>query len=436
MNVLIIGGGGREHALAWKSAQSPEVKKVFVAPGNAGTALEDGVENVSLAPSDTEGLVEFARESTVALTIVGPEAPLVAGITDAFSDAGLRCFGPSALAARLEGSKSFSKAFMRRHGIPTADYESFTELGAALDYLESRTFPIVVKADGLAAGKGVIVAQTRAEAGRALTGMMSDGKFGAAGQRVVIEDFIEGEETSFIVISDGERAVPLASSQDHKARDDGDSGPNTGGMGAYSPSSILDENLHDRIMRRVIEPAIAGMREESAPYRGFLYAGLMVDAEGNPVVLEFNCRLGDPETQPILMRLRGDLPAMCDMALSRRLHADAVSWDPRPAVGVVMASSGYPEGATRDRRITGLEQADGTVKVFHAGTRQNGEEVLTNGGRVLCVTALGDSVTDARDKAYRAVEAVECDALFYRTDIAYRALAREAMPGSAGSRKS
>ena len=435
MNVLVIGGGGREHALAWKSAQSPGVEKVFVAPGNAGTALEDGVENVSLAPSDTEGLVEFARERAVALTIVGPEAPLVAGITDAFSDAGLRCFGPSALAARLEGSKSFSKAFMRRHGIPTADYESFTELGAARDYLESRTFPIVIKADGLAAGKGVVVAQTRAEAGRALTGMMSDGKFGAAGQRVVIEDFIEGEETSFIVMSDGERAVPLASSQDHKARDDGDSGPNTGGMGAYSPSSILDENLHDRIMRRVIEPAIAGMREESAPYRGFLYAGLMVDAEGNPMVLEFNCRLGDPETQPILMRLRGDLPAMCDMALAQRLHADAVSWDPRPAVGVVMASSGYPEGATRGRAITGLEQADGSVKVFHAGTRQHGGEVLTNGGRVLCVTALGDSVTGARDKAYRAVEAVACDALFYRTDIAYRALAREAMPGIAGRRK-
>ena len=426
MNVLIIGGGGREHALAWKSAQSPEVKKVFVAPGNAGTALEDGVENVSLAPSDTEGLVEFARSNAVALTIVGPEAPLVAGITDAFSDAGLRCFGPSALAARLEGSKSFSKSFMRRHGIPTADYESFTELDAALDYLKSRTFPIVVKADGLAAGKGVIVAGARAEAARALTGMMSDGKFGAAGQRVVIEDFIEGEETSFIVISDGERAIPLASSQDHKARDDGDSGPNTGGMGAYSPSSILDEDLHDRIMRRVIEPAIAGMRGEGAPYLGFLYAGLMVDAEGNPMVLEFNCRLGDPETQPILMRLRGDLPAMCDMALAQRLHANAVSWDPRPAVGVVMASTGYPESSTRDSMISGLGREQESVKVFHAGTRQSGDEILTNGGRVLCVTALGDSVTEARDRAYRTVEAVECDALFYRTDIAYRALAREA----------
>ena len=434
MNVLIIGGGGREHALAWKSAQSPEVGKVYVAPGNAGTALEDKAENVPLAPSDTEGLVEFARARAVALTIVGPEAPLVAGITDAFEKAGLRCFGPSAQAAMLEGSKNFSKAFMRRHGIPTADYESFTELDAALDYLETRNFPIVVKADGLAAGKGVTVARTRAEAGQALIGMMSDGKFGAAGQRVVIEDFIDGEETSFIVISDGERVIPLASSQDHKARDDGDAGPNTGGMGA--PSSIMDDTLHDRIMRRVINPAIAGMREEGAPYRGFLYAGLMVDADGNPEVLEFNCRLGDPETQPILMRLQGDLPAMCDMALSQRLRADAVSWDPRPAVGVVMASSGYPEGATRDRAINGLEPADGTVKVFHAGTRQEGVEVLTNGGRVLCVTALGDSVTGARDAAYRAVAAVDCDALFFRTDIAYRALARESAPGIAGSRKS
>ena len=404
MNVLIIGGGGREHALAWKSAQSPEVGKVYVAPGNAGAALEDKVENVPIAPSDTEGLVEFARARAAVLTIVGPEAPLVAGITDAFEKAGLRCFGPSARAAMLEGSKNFSKAFMRRHGIPTADYETFTELDAALDYLNAKSFPIVVKADGLAAGKGVIIARTRAEAGQALAGMMSEGKFGAAGQRVVIEDFIDGEETSFIVISDGERAVPLASSQDHKARDDGDAGPNTGGMGAYSPSSIMDETLHDRIMRRVIEPAIAGMREEGVAYRGFLYAGLMVDAAGNPVVLEFNCRLGDPETQPILMRLQGDLPAICDMALAQGLGADAVSWDPRPAVGVVMASSGYPEGSTRDRKISGLEQADETVKVFHAGTRLNGDDILTDGGRVLCVTALGDSVTGARDKVYRAVK--------------------------------
>ena len=428
MNILIIGGGGREHALAWKSAQSPEVEKVYVAPGNAGTALEDKVENVPLAPDDTGGLVAFARECAVGLTIVGPEAPLVAGITDTFSDAGLRCFGPSARAAMLEGSKNFSKAFMRRHGIPTADYETFTELDAAQDYLDAKSFPIVVKADGLAAGKGVIIAQTRAEAGEALTGMMSEDKFGAAGQRVVIEDFIDGEETSFIVVSDGDRAVPLASSQDHKARDDGDAGPNTGGMGAYSPSSIMDETLHDRIMGRVIEPAIAGMREEGAPYRGFLYAGLMVDAGGNPMVLEFNCRLGDPETQPILMRLQGDLPAICDMALTQSLNAGAVSWDPRPAVGVVMASSGYPEGSTRNRKISGLEQADETVKVFHAGTRLDGDGILTNGGRVLCVTALGDSVTGARDKAYRTVEAIGCDALFYRTDIAYRAVAREAAP--------
>ena len=429
MKVLIIGGGGREHALAWKSAQSPQVEKVYVAPGNAGSARETKVENVSIASDDIPGLIEFARRNAVALTVVGPEAPLVAGITDAFSEAGLRCFGPSAQAARLEGSKRFSKTFMLRHGIPTADYEAFSELGAALDYLRSKSFPLVVKADGLAAGKGVVIARSRAEAEQALTDMMSDGKFGAAGQQVVIEDFIEGEETSFIVISDGERAIPLASSQDHKARDDGDAGPNTGGMGAYSPSSIMDEALYDRIMQRVIEPAIAGMREDGAPYRGFLYAGLMVDASGNPVVLEFNCRLGDPEAQPVLMRLQGDLPAICNMALTQGLRAAAIAWDPRPAVGVVMASSGYPERATRDRTITGLEQEAEAVKVFHAATRQAQDEILTNGGRVLCVTALGDSITEARHRSYEVVETISCDALFYRRDIAHRALAREATPG-------
>ena len=429
MNVLIIGGGGREHALAWKSAQSPNVDKVYVAPGNAGTALEDKVENVPLAPSDTSGLIEFARGHSVSLTIVGPEAPLVAGIVDAFSDAGLRCFGPSANAARLEGSKSFSKAFMRRHGIPTAGYETFTEPGAALDYIESRDLPIVVKADGLAAGKGVTVAQTHSAARRAVIDMMSAGKFGEAGHRVVIEEFVAGEETSFIVISDGVNVIPLASSQDHKARDNGDAGPNTGGMGAYSPSSIMNRTLYDRIMLRVIRPAIAGMRAEGTPYRGFLYAGLMIGADGDPEVLEFNCRLGDPETQPIMMRLRGDLPALCDMALEQRLQENAVSWDPRPAVGVVMASSGYPESATRDRTITGLDGAGEAVKIFHAGTRQDGGEILTNGGRVLCVTALADNVTRAGDMAYEAIEAIECEALFYRTDIACRAIEREALPG-------
>ena len=429
MNVLIIGGGGREHALAWKAAQSPDVDKVYVAPGNAGSAAEDKVENIPLAPADTPGLIAFARRQAVSLTIVGPEAPLVSGIADAFTDAGLRCFGPSKNAARLEGSKSFSKAFLRRHKIPTADYETFTDLGAALDYLRSRSLPLVVKADGLAAGKGVIVARTQAAARRTVSDMLSGGKFGAAGQRVVIEDFIAGEETSFIVISDGENVIPLASSQDHKARDDGDSGPNTGGMGAYSPASIMDQALHDRIMRRVIEPAVAGMRADGSPYLGFLYAGLMIDANGDVQVLEFNCRLGDPETQPVMMRLQGDLPALCDMALTRRLHADAISWDPRAAVGVVMASSGYPEGATRGKTITGLDPADGSVKVFHAGTRQAGKEILTNGGRVLCVTALADDVTGARNKAYEAVAGIDCEALFYRTDIAYRAVEREATPG-------
>ena len=432
MKVLVIGAGGREHALAWKTAQSPEVEKVYVAPGNAGTALEDKVENISIAPDDAPALLGFARERRVALTVVGPEAPLVGGMADAFAAAGLRCFGPSKQAARLEGSKSFSKAFMRRYGIPTAAYETFTELDPALDYVKSRNLPIVVKADGLAAGKGVVIARTRNEAAQALADMLSAGKFGAAGRRVLIEDFIAGEETSFMVMSDGENAIPLASSQDHKARDDGDAGPNTGGMGAYSPSSIMNQTLHERVMRRVIEPAIAGMREQGTPYRGFLYAGLMVDADGNPQALEFNCRLGDPETQPILLRLQGDLPALCDMALAQRLRAATVAWDPRPAVGVVMASSGYPESATRDRVIGGLGQADKTVKIFHAGTRQVGDEVLTNGGRVLCVTALADSVTGARDKAYHAVAGIQCDALFYRTDIAGRAVAREAAPGYVG----
>ena len=425
MNVLIIGAGGREHALAWKAAQSSGVEKVYVAPGNAGTALERKVENIPVAPDDTPALIEFARQRKVALTIVGPEGPLVAGIADAFAAAGLRCFGPAQPAARLEGSKHFSKLFMRRYGIPTAASETFTELDAALDYVASRSLPIVIKADGLAAGKGVIIARTRDEAGRALSAMLAAGKFGAAGRRVVIEDFIAGEETSFIVMSDGENAVPLASSQDHKARDDGDAGPNTGGMGAYSPSSIMNNTLHERIMQRVIEPAIAGMREEGTPYRGFLYAGLMVDAEGNPQTLEFNCRLGDPETQPILMRLQGDLPALCDLALAQQLPTATVAWDPRPAVGVVMASSGYPEGATRDRPITGFEQTDKSVKIFHAGTRQAGEQIVTNGGRVLCATALANSVTEAREKAYDAVAGVGCDALFWRTDIAYRAVKRE-----------
>ena len=429
MNILIIGGGGREHALAWKSAQSPEVKKVYVAPGNAGTGREAKVENIPIAPADTPGLIEFARRHAVSLTIVGPEAPLVAGIVDAFTDAGLRCFGPSANAARLEGSKSFSKAFMRRYGIPTAEYETFTEVHAALDYIESRNPPVVVKADGLAAGKGVIVAQTRAEARRAVTDMMSAGKFGAAGQRVVIEEFIAGEETSFIVISDGVHVVSLASSQDHKARDDGDAGPNTGGMGAYSPSSIMTRALHDRIMLRVIEPAIAGMQAEGSPYKGFLYAGLMIDADGEPEVLEFNCRLGDPETQPIMMRLNGDLPELCEMALAQGLHKVAVSWDPGAAVGIVMASSGYPESSTRDKAISGLDQVDAGVKVFHAGTRQAGNKILTNGGRVLCVTARDDNVTGAASKAYEAVASIDCDALFCRSDIARRALEREAAPG-------
>ena len=428
MKILIVGGGGREHAIAWKAAQSPDVDKVYVAPGNAGTAEENKVENIPIIPARIPELIAFARQNSVALTIVGPEAPLVSGIVDDFTNAGLRCFGPSKNAATLEGSKSFSKAFLRRHDIPTAEYDTFTELGAAIDYIESKDAPLVVKADGLAAGKGVIVAATPGQAKQAATDMLTADKFGEAGHRIVIEEFLAGEEISFIVISDGENVLPLASSQDHKARDDGDSGPNTGGMGAYSPSLIVNEALNDKIMRQVIEPTIRGMRAEGNPYRGILYAGLIIDDSGEPKALEFNCRLGDPETQPIMMRLESDLPELCDMALAQRLRNAPVEWDNRAAVGVVMASSGYPESATRDRVIFGLDAEFGEdVKVFHAGTKRVGDEVLTNGGRVLCVTALADDVTGAKNKAYEAVEAIQCEALFYRADIAWRAVARETM---------
>ncbi len=427
MRVLIIGGGGREHAMAWKTAQAADVEKVYVAPGNAGTAAEEKTENVPLAPEDTPGLVDFAQRHAVALTLVGPEAPLAAGIVDDFTAAGLRCFGPSKNAARLESSKSFSKAFLRRRDIPTGDYETFTETAPALDFIKAKGTPIVIKADGLAAGKGVVVAHSAAEARQAVADMLDGGRFGAAGRRIVIEEFLEGEELSFIALCDGETVTPLASSQDHKARDDGDRGPNTGGMGAYSPAALMDAALHRRIMERVMEPAVAGMAAEGNPYQGFLYAGLMIDAAGNPRVLEFNCRLGDPETQPILMRLQGDLPALCAAALERRLAETAVSWDPRAAVGVVMASAGYPESAARGQAIVGLERAPREdVKIFYAGVRRDGDRMLTDGGRVLCVTALGDDVTAARDKAYAAARDIQCDALFYRTDIAARAVAREA----------
>lgn len=433
---MIVGGGGREHALAWKMAQSSGVDQVYVAPGNAGTEEEDKVENIPITPNKIPELIAFARQNAVALTLVGPEAPLVAGIVDDFTAAGLRCFGPSKRAAALEGSKSFSKAFFRRHNIPTADYDTFTELGAAHRYIDSKDFPLVVKADGLAAGKGVIVARTSGQARQVAADMLTADKFGEAGHRVVIEEFLAGEEISFIVLSDGENIIPLASSQDHKARDDGDSGPNTGGMGAYSPSLLVSEALHDKIMRQIMEPAVSGMNAEGKPYTGVLYAGLMIDDNGDPKALEFNCRFGDPETQPVLMRLESDLPELCEMVLSRRLRHAAVEWDERAAVGVVMASSGYPESATRGQVIAGLDADLGEgVKVFHAGTKRAGDDVLTNGGRVLCVTALADDVTGARSKAYEAVAAIQCEALFYRGDIACRAVERETLACASGAHK-
>lgn len=430
MNALVIGGGGREHALAWKLAQSPRVEKVYVAPGNGGTAAEDKVENIPLAPDAIAELIVFAKRNAVALTIVGPEGPLVAGVVDEFTAAGLPCLGPSKAAAALEGSKHFAKAFMQRHGIPTAEARSFTELDAALAHIDSRDGALVVKADGLAAGKGVVVADAPGEAREAARAILSAGKFGAAGRRIIVEERLKGEELSFIALADGSRAAPLASSQDHKTRDDGGRGPNTGGMGACSPAPLADPALREAIMQRIIRPTLRGMAAEGRPYRGFLYAGLMVDAAGEPKTLEFNCRLGDPETQPLLMRLRSDLSTLCELALAGKLDEASVDWDPRPAVGVVMASKGYPEFATKGREIFGLEGLEAgqcqDLKVFHAGTRRSAGRTLTNGGRVLCVTALGSNLARARDKAYGAVRALRCEALFCRADIARLAAAREA----------
>jgi phosphoribosylamine--glycine ligase len=428
MKVLIIGGGGREHALAWKVAQSPRVEAVFVAPGNAGTALEPRVQNVQLGAEDVPALVDFARSNDVGLTIVGPEAPLVAGVVDAFEQAGLRCFGPRRAAAELEGSKAFAKGFLARHGIPTAEFQTFTDLDAARDYIRSRGAPIVVKADGLAAGKGVTVARSLDEALQAAEEALAGNAFGAAGARIVVEDFLEGEEASFIVMVDGEHVLPLASSQDHKARDDGDQGPNTGGMGAYSPAPVVTPEMHDRVMREVIQPTVRGMAADGRRYTGFLYAGLMIDRNGVPRVLEYNCRLGDPETQPIMLRLRSDLVDICEAALDGRLDQVDVDWDPRPSLGVVMAAGGYPGHYSKGRAIEGLPaQEQAGSKVFHAGTTL-GEDgsVRTNGGRVLCVCALGDTVAAAQARAYEQVRQIAWDGAFYRTDIGYRAIVREA----------
>ena len=427
MKVLIIGGGGREHALAWKAAQSERVAKVYVASGNAGTATEPAVENVAIGVDDIDGLVDFARRELIGLTIVGPEAPLVAGIVDAFREAGLRCFGPSRGAAQLEGSKTFSKDFLARHGIPTAAYAAFTDVAAATAHIRAHGAPIVVKADGLAAGKGVILAQTETEAIAAVEDMLAGNAFGEAGHRVVIEEFLVGEEASFIVMADGRHALPMATSQDHKARDDGDTGPNTGGMGAYSPAPVVTPAIHERVMREVIRPTIAGMAAEGHDYTGFLYAGLMITADGTPKVLEFNCRFGDPETQPIMMRLRSDLVSLCEAALDGRLDTVHARWDSRPALGVVMAAGGYPNDYARGAAIRGLETDDDPdVKVFHAGTREADGAVVTSGGRVLCVCALGDSVREAQTRAYERVARISWQDAYYRTDIGYRAIAREA----------
>ena len=426
MKVLVIGGGGREHALAWKLKQSPRCSEVFVAPGNPGTANEAGVSNVDIAADDIEALVAFAQQANIGLTIVGPEVPLVKGVVDAFEKAGLRCFGPTKDAAQLEASKSFTKDFLARHQIPTAAYQVFTDATEATRYIKQQGAPIVVKADGLAAGKGVIVAQTVEEAVTAVEDMLSGNAFGEAGHRVVIEEFMTGEEASFIVMVDGEHILPLATSQDHKARDNGDKGPNTGGMGAYSPAPVITDAVFDRVMREVIEPTVKGMAADGRPYTGFLYAGLMIDEQGAPRVVEYNCRFGDPETQPILMRLLSDLLELCEAALDKRLNDVTAEWDPRAAVGVVMAAGGYPEEYRKGDIIEGLETVDTEkTRVFHAGTAFDQGKIVTAGGRVLCVTALGDSVAAAQKLAYEAVTKIHWQDCYYRTDIAYRAVARE-----------
>jgi phosphoribosylamine--glycine ligase len=422
LKVLIIGSGGREHALAWKVAQSPRVTQVLVAPGNAGTATEHKTRNVDVAAEDVAALERLAIEDRVDLTIVGPEAPLVAGIVDRFRVAGLRCFGPTRAAARLEGSKAFAKDFLRRHRIPTAASRTFTRETFDPAYIEAHPTPIVVKASGLAAGKGVIIVDSAAEAIRTARAMF-EGQFGDAGREVVIEQFLEGEEVSFIVMADGRHVLPLATSQDHKRRDDGDLGPNTGGMGAYSPAPIVTPILHARIMREVIEPSILGLASDGMPYTGFLYAGLMIAADGTPNVLEFNCRFGDPETQPVLMRLDSDLLELCEAALDGRLNEVDARWNPRAALGIVMAAGGYPDQYRKGDVIEGLERAAQLPgKVFHAGTRLVDGKVVTYGGRVLCAVGLGESVRAARDAGYRLVEAIRWPGVHYRRDIGYRAI--------------
>lgn len=433
MKALIIGSGGREHALAWAAARSAEVETVYVAPGNAGTRQDSKLQNVAIGAEDVPALVDFARQYEVGLTIVGPEAPLAMGVVDAFADAGLRCFGPSRLAAELEGSKAFCKDFLVRHGIPTADYRVFTDSNAARDYIHERGAPIVVKVDGLAAGKGVTVAMTLDEALQAVEAALINKAFGAAGERIVVEEHLEGEEVSFMVLTDGEKALPLASSQDHKAREDGERGPNTGGMGAYSPASIVTAQCHEQVMHEIIQPTIAGMAKDGRRYVGFLYAGLMITPEGSPKVLEFNVRLGDPEAQPVLMRLKSDLIQLCEAALAGRLSQLSTDWDERACLGVVMTSGGYPGSYSKGHVISGLpkvEQED--CKVFHAGTAFDEHGSIINvGGRVLSVCALGETVAMAQARAYELVRNIHWDGVYYRNDIGYRAVERERGQGMA-----
>ncbi|MGD8587763.1 MAG: phosphoribosylamine--glycine ligase [Chromatiales bacterium] len=426
MNILVIGSGGREHALAWKAAQSPLTTKIYVAPGNAGTAQEPKMENVSIGVEEIDTLIGFAQGHDIRLTIVGPEVPLVMGLADAFNAAGLPCFGPSRGAAQLEGSKSFTKDFLARHGIPTAAYQTFNEIEAALAYLRQQDLPIVIKADGLAAGKGVIIATTPDEAEQTVRDMLSGNAFGEAGHRVVIEEHLAGEEASFIVMVDGENVLPMATSQDHKRVGDGDTGPNTGGMGAYSPAPVVNDEIHNRIMQEVILPTVRGMAVEGLPYLGFLYAGLMIMPDGSPKVIEYNCRFGDPETQPIMLRMRSDLVAHCLAALQGRLDQETTDWDPRFSLGVVLAAGGYPGAYAKDQVISGLPQTELVdAKVFHAGTAEKNGEIVTAGGRVLCATALGETAQEAQSRAYALTRSITWDQVYYRNDIGYRAVARE-----------
>ena len=425
MKVLVIGGGGREHALAWKLKQSAGVEEVLVAPGNAGTANEPGLRNVDVSADDSQALLAMAQREGIGFTVVGPEAPLVAGLVDDFKAAGLTCFGPSKAAAQLEGSKAFSKDFLQRHKIPTAAYATFADEQAASDYVRAQGAPIVVKADGLAAGKGVVVAATEDEALAAVSDMLAGNAFGEAGHKVVIEEFLQGEEASFICLCDGATAIPFASSQDHKARDDGDKGPNTGGMGAYSPAPVVTAEVHENVMRQVIEPTLAGMAKDGMPYVGFLYAGLMIDVEGQPKVIEFNCRFGDPEAQPVMMRLQSDLLQACQAAVAGRLAESQLHFDPRVALGVVMAAGGYPQQYDRGDVISGLDKELADTKIFHAGTRMQDGEVVTEGGRVLCVVGLGDNAALAQARAYERVDLIGWRNRYFRKDIGHRAIERE-----------